>query len=180
MVVLLLAVAAVLVVGIAFVFVGDAVGKTEAMPDQIVIDATEAIEFCAEALPSSITAELSYDELRRLQRLHLEWVQAYHWSPSSQDATPIVFEQYDPLPYVLERAAVVGLITDEETAAAVIEAHTQYLVVSGALHIDNPEEVTADLAEAALLDSPDLPELEGPEREGAETEHTELEGTSDE
>ncbi len=160
MVVLILAIAVVLVVVIALIFVGDAVGKTEAMPDQIVIDATEAIEFCAEALPSSVTAELSYDELRRLHRLHLEWVQAYHWSPSSQDAIPIVFEQYDPLPYVLERAAVIGLKVSEETAAAIIEAHTNYLVVSGALHIDDPSEVSADLDQAALLDQPRRPELE--------------------
>lgn len=148
----ILALAAVAVTVIALVFVGDAVGKTSDLPDQIVVDATEAIEFCAEALPASITAELSYDELRRLIRLHMEWIQAYHWSPSSRDATPIVFEQFDPLAYVMERAAVIRLAVDEDTAAAVIQAHSDYLVVSGALHIDDPADVDADLDRFPMAD----------------------------
>ncbi len=151
MVYLFIAIALVLVIAVGLISVGDAVGKTQDTPDQIVVDAHEAIEFCAEALPSQVTAELSYDQLRRLIRLHLEWVQAFHWAPSSTDAMPIVFEQYDPLSYIMERAAVVDLDVDEDTAAAVITAHTDYLVVAGALHIDDPAEVSADLQALPLM-----------------------------
>ncbi len=157
MTIALLIVAGLLVLTVAFVAVGHAVGTTEAMPRQIVVDAHEAIEFCAEALPDRITASLSYDDLRRLIRLHLEWVQAYHWAPASIDATPIVFEQYDPLAYVMERCHVVGLEVSAEEAAAVIAAHSDYLRVAGALHIDDPVDVEADLAEFPLLDRPDSP-----------------------
>ncbi len=153
MVFVLIAVAAVLVLVLAFVFVGHAVGSTEAMPDQIVIDGHEAIEFCAEALPDAVTASLSYDDLRRLHRIHLEWIQAYHWAPASTDAAPIIFEQFDPLAYVMERCEVVGLDVDPEEAAAVIQAHSDYLQVVGALHIDDPVEVEADLARSPQLDA---------------------------
>ncbi len=152
MVIVLLVVAAVLVVAAAFVFVGHAVGSTEAMPAQIVIDGHEAIEFCAQALPDRVTASLSYDDLRRLHRFHLEWIQAYHWAPSSVDAAPVIFEQFDPLAYVLERCEVVGLEVDPDEVAAVIQAHSDYLQVVGALHLDDPVEVEADLALAPQLE----------------------------
>lgn len=190
MVILLLAAAAVLVVAAAFIFVGHAVGSTEAMPDQVVIDGHEAIEFCAQALPDTITASLSYDDLRRLLRLHLEWIQAYHWAPASADAPPIIFEQFDPLAYVMERCEVVGLDVDPEEAAAVIQAHSDYLQVIGALHIDDPVEVEADLARAPQLDpaadsslldtadgadapdDPDAPAPTGGDSTGPDSPHT--------
>lgn len=157
MAIAIIVVAALLVVAIAFYAVGHAVGETEDMPDQIVVDMHEAIEFCAEALPAHVTAELSYDELRRLLRLHLEWIQAYHWAPEGAEspaAGPIVFEQFDALPYVMERADVTGLQVSEEFAAAVIQAHSDYLQVAGAIHLDDPADVEQDLAELPLLADP--------------------------
>jgi hypothetical protein len=153
-VVLVLALAAVLIVVIGLYSVGHAVSTTEKMPDQIVIDVHEAIEFCAEALPGEVTATLSYDELRRLLRLHLEWIQAYHWAPGSEGPTPIVFEQFDALSYVMERVEVTGLEVSEDHAAAVIQAHSDYLQVMGAIHLDDPVDVERDLAELPLLDGP--------------------------
>jgi len=44
-----------------------------------------------------------------------------------------------------------------ELMAQLIEAHTDYLRVAGALHIDDPVDVEADLAEFPLLDRPDSP-----------------------
>ena len=150
----LLGLAAVLVIVIALVFVGDAVGKTSAMPDQIVLDVHEAINFCAEALPSDVTATMTFDELRRLLRLHLEWIQAYHWSPEGSSDGPILFEEFDALDYVMERADVTDLDVERDHAAAVIEAHSSYLQVMGAIHIEDPVDVQNDLAELPLLDAP--------------------------
>lgn len=164
MVIVLVVVAAVAVVVIGLLFVGWAVGKTSAMPDQIVIDAHEAIEFCAEALPVEITSQLTYDELRRLLRIHLEWIQAYHWTPEGDPSGPVVFEEHDALDYVVERADIVGLAVSREQAAAVIEAHDAYLQVAGALHIEAPELVERDLAELPELDgSTPRPALEDPD-----------------
>ncbi|MEM7274051.1 MAG: hypothetical protein AAF547_13285 [Actinomycetota bacterium] len=160
MTLLVIGVMALVVIAIGFYAVGHAVGTTEAMPAQIVIDAHEAIEFCAEALPGEVTATLSYDELRRLLRLHLEWIQAYHWAPASVDAGPIVFEQYDALDYVMERVEVTDLEVSRDHAAAVIQAHSDYLQVAGAIHLDDPVKVEEDLAELPLLDSPRNPALD--------------------
>ena len=151
----LLVVAGLAIVAVAFVAVGHAVGATESMPAQIVIDGHEAIEFCAQALPDRVTASLSYDDLRRLLRIHLEWIQAYHWAPSSSDAAPIIFEQFDPLSYVMERCESVGLDVTADEAAAVIQAHSDYLQVMGALHLDDPVDVEADLAMAPQLEGGD-------------------------
>lgn len=158
--VVVLIVTLLVVVVVAFIAVGHAVGSTEAMPRQIVVDSHEAIEFCAQALPDRITASLSYDDLRRLIRLHMEWLQAYHWAPDSSDATPIVFEQYDPLAYVMERCHAVDLEVSAEEAAAVIEAHSDYLRVIGALHIDDPVQVEADLAQFPLLEQSEIGEVD--------------------
>lgn len=151
MVVVLVVVAALVVVGIALLFVGWAVGKTSAMPDQIVIDAHEAIEFCAEALPVEITSQLTYDELRRVLRVHLEWIQAFHWAPEGDPTGPVVFEEHDALDYVMERAQLLRLPVTREQAAAVIEAHDAYLQVAGAIHLEAPELVERDLADLPPL-----------------------------
>ena len=65
-----------------------------------------------------------------------------------------MFEEFDALGYVMERADTIGLEVDPDHAAAVIEAHSSYLQVMGAIHIEDPVEVQADLAELPLLDTP--------------------------
>jgi len=155
----LLGLAVLLVIVVGLVFVGDAVGKTSAMPDQIVIDVHEAINFCAEALPSDVTATMTFDELRRLLRLHLEWIQAYHWSPEGSGEGPILFEEFDALDYVIERMAAIRLDVPRAHVAQVIDVHSSYLQVMGAIHLEDPVKVEADLAELPL--TVDLPELDG-------------------
>lgn len=145
------------VVLIGLVFVGSAVGKTAQMPAQIVIDSHEAIDFVGDAIPVEVSSVVSYDDVRRLIRLHMEWVQAYHWAPETDDGAPIVFEEFDPLDYVMERADLVGLAIERAHAAAVVEAHSSYLQFMGAIHLDDPVKVEADLAELPLLDTPYLP-----------------------
>jgi len=148
---LILVGAGLVVVVLALWATGHAVFTTAAMPDQIVVDVHEAIEFCAQALGDEHTAQLSYDDLRRLLRLHLEWIQAYHWSPASSDSAPIVFEQFDAISYIMERITVTGVEATEAQVAAVIQAHSDYLQVMGAIHIEDPVEVEADLSEMPLL-----------------------------
>ncbi|MCP4223639.1 MAG: hypothetical protein GY773_09885 [Actinomycetia bacterium] len=149
---LLVAAATLIVVIVALVFVGWAVGKTAEMPDQIVIDAEEGIEFCAEALPVEVTSVLTYDELRRLLRLHLEWVQVYHWAPATEGDGPALFEELDSVDYLVERADVVGLDVSRETIVAVIKAHSAYLQVMGAIHLEDPVIAERDLADLPMLD----------------------------
>ena len=159
MVLVALALVAILIVAIALYSVGHAVDATADMPDQIVVDVHDAIEFCAEALPNEVTATLSYDQLRRVLRLHLEWIQAYHWAPETLGPAPIVFEQFDALDYVMERVEVTDVEISREHAAAVIQAHSDFLQVMGAIHLDDPVKVEQDLAELPLLDGSTAIEL---------------------
>ncbi len=150
--ILLAATAAVVVIGL--VFVGSAVARTSKMPPQIIVDSHEAIDFVGDAVPVEVSSVLSYDDVRRLIRLHMEWVQAYHWAPENDSDGPVVFEEFDSLDYVMERADIVGLDVERKHAAAVIEAHSCYLQFMGAIHLDDPVQVEADLAQMPLLDSP--------------------------
>ena len=59
----------------------------------------------------------------------------------------------DAVGYVVERADVVGLDVTAEQVVAVIEAHSAYLQVAGAIHLDDPVAVEADLAELPLLEA---------------------------
>ena len=160
--VLILLATAMAVVMIGLVFVGSAVDQTSKMPAQIVVDTHEAIDFVADAIPIEVSSVLSYDDVRRLIRLHMEWVQAYHWAPENDSDGPVVFEEFDPLDYVMERADIVGLDVEREHAAAVVEAHSSYLQFMGAIHLDDPVDVKADLAEMPLLDAPYEPPQIGP------------------
>ena len=155
MVFLILGLGALVVIAIALVAVGGGVAKTAAMPDQVVYDVMESIDFCAEALPDEVTATLSYDDLRRTLRLHLEWIQAYHFTPDGDPAGPIVFNSDDALSYVMERAATTGLLISAENAKQVIEAHLAYFQFMGAVHIEDPELVTKDLMDFGILEAPD-------------------------
>lgn len=136
---------------IGLISVGHGVGRTRESPPTIVVDMHEGIEFCAQALPDDVTAVLSYDQLRHSLRLHLEWVQAHHYAPDTEDEAPIVFEEYDALDYFMERADITRLNISREHAARVIEAHSSYLQVMGAIHLEDPVKAQADLNEMPLL-----------------------------
>jgi hypothetical protein len=154
---LILGLGAVLVIAIALVAVGGGVAKTVRMPKQIVYDVQESIDFCAEALPDEVTATLSYDDLRRILRLHLEWIQAYHFTPEGDPEGPIVFNDDDALAYVMERAAVTRLPISADHARQVLDAHLAYFQFMGAVHVERPEIVRLDLAQLGLLDAGEEP-----------------------
>lgn len=159
---MILIVGAVIVVAIALVAVGGGVAKTAAMPDQVVYDVMESIDFCAEALPDEVTAILSYDDLRRALRLHLEWIQAHHFTPEGDPDGPLVFNDDDALAYVMERAAITQLPISADHARQVIGAHLAYFQFMGAVHIESPDLVNKDLAELGLVELTDAdttPEL---------------------
>ena len=167
----ILAVGLVVVVAIALVAVGGGVAKTASMPKQIVYEVQESIDFCAEALPDDVTATLSYDDLRRLLRLHLEWIQAYHFTPEGDPDGPLVFNNEDALAYVMERAAITRLPVSADHARQVLDAHLAYFQFMGAVHVEAPDVVRTDLEEMGLLEAggdtarPELDEPPTPEEQ---------------
>jgi hypothetical protein len=67
------AVGAVLVVAIAFVSVGAAVGRLETETAPAVYRLAEAVEYVADHLPDEVTARVSYDDVRIVLGWHLDW-----------------------------------------------------------------------------------------------------------
>ena len=70
---LIVAVGAVLVVAIAFVSVGIAVGRLETETAPAVYRLAEAVEYVADHLPDEVTARISYDDVRTVLGWHLDW-----------------------------------------------------------------------------------------------------------
>lgn len=70
---LIVAVGAVLVVTIAFVSVGAAVGRLEKETAPAVYRLAEAVEYVADRLPDEVTARISYDDVRMVLGWHLDW-----------------------------------------------------------------------------------------------------------
>ena len=136
----------ILVVWIALGVIDYTVTKTSRMPRQTIVDINESIEFCAEALPQETTSQISYDDLTKALRLHLEWIQAYHWSPSNSSEKPILFKAEDPVKYMIERADILELEITNEQLKDIANAHYEYLISKGALHIQPAGYSAIDLA----------------------------------
>lgn len=70
---LIAALGVVVVVAIAFVSVGAAVGRLEHETAPAVYRLAEAVEFVVERLPDEVTARVSYDDVRTVLAWHLDW-----------------------------------------------------------------------------------------------------------
>ncbi len=70
---LIVAAGAVLVVAIAFVSVGAAVGRLETETAPAVYRLAEAVEYVADHLPDEVTARISYGDVRTVLGWHLDW-----------------------------------------------------------------------------------------------------------
>lgn len=68
-----LAIGTVLVVGIAFVAVGQAVARTTRDRPPVVYEVDDATRWIADRLPDESTARLSYDDVSRILHWHLDW-----------------------------------------------------------------------------------------------------------
>jgi hypothetical protein len=131
-------VAAVLVVVIALVAVGREAFTMGAQPRQALFDLDEAVEFVAEHLPRSVTARLSYDEVRQLLAWHLEYLTARgvprtREAASSNGSDSVVIDEEEPVAYVLMRAEAAGVDADADDVVAVLDAETAYFTAIGAI-----------------------------------------------
>ncbi len=136
---------------ISWVTVGYAVRRVTTTPPQIVFDAQESIEYAAQALPDSITGDISYVELQKVLRLHLEWLQAFHWSPEGASKTPIVFDELEPIDYIKERAGAMDFHIDSEYLEPILKSHYDYLAAIGAIHTQDKSTTELDLRSAKEL-----------------------------
>ena len=127
---------ALLVIVIALLAVGGTVGRLGKEPARNVYEPNEAVEFVAQALPSEVTAELSYPELERILRLHHDFLHRQGVSRSGGDLPEIdgvqVVDPDEAVDYVVKRAKLVDFFPKPAYVRQAIDAQLAYFEAIGA------------------------------------------------
>jgi hypothetical protein len=133
-----------IVFAIAAVAVGRVTAGLSQSPERAVFDADESLEFVAEALASELTAELSYDEVRRILRLFHDHLHARGVATTAGEeaAGVAVIDPEAAADDIVRRAAHADITVDRTHALAVIEAQMAYFEAIGAVGdpVDGPLE----------------------------------------
>jgi hypothetical protein len=151
-------VALLLVVAIALVAVGGVVARLRVEPARQVFEQDEAVEFAAQALPDAITAELGYEDVRRLLRFHLDYLHELGVARSGGDLAlgpgVRVVDPKDAVDYVLRRAALVDFYPRRAEVEEVIASQLAYFEAIGAVaEVEGPD-LDALEAEQGTLGAP--------------------------
>lgn len=135
MVVALFVIAGVFVLTVALVAIGREAFTLGHQPQQAHFDLDEAVAFVADRLPDSVTARLSYDDVRSVLRWHIEYLRD-RGVPARRDLTrggPVVVEDDEGVAYVLMRAEADGLDVTDIEVAIVLEVELEYFGAIGAI-----------------------------------------------
>lgn len=138
----LVGLAVVAVVCIALVAVGRVTAQLAAAPPQARFDMAEAVEFVASAVPDEVSAQLSFDEVERLLRWHLDYLGSNDLTDGVRYAVGsglIVVADDETLVYLMGRADQVGWDVTRGQAAAVLTAENAYLESIGAIGTPVPD-----------------------------------------
>lgn len=134
----------VVVVVIALLAVGNITQRLAVEPRRQVFEGEEALSFVVEALPNRSTAALSYDDVERVIRLHLDYLHRAGLARSAGDegptSGPIVLNRSDGIDYIIEYAGYNEFDVTREQAGDVVDAHWAYFEAIGAIG----DEVTVD------------------------------------
>ena len=144
----------VLVAVVGLLALGSVTRRLAAEPGRGVFEGDEALAFVAEALPSWDTAELSYDEVARIMRLHLDVLHARGVARSGGDLDldggPVVLDPDTVVAEIVTRAGRVAFFPDPAHVADVVAAQLAYFEAIGVVDpVLEPE-----LADLADLDRP--------------------------
>ena len=134
----------VLVVVVALVAVQRVLLRLAVEPERNVFENDEAVEFVAQALPSAITAELSYEDLQRILRLHLDYLHREGVARSGGDLERgegvKILQIQDGVAYVVERGALVEFCPAPDHVRQIIEAQLAYFEAIGAVSaVEEPD-----------------------------------------
>jgi hypothetical protein len=137
MVVLYAVVAVAFVFAIAAVVIGREARRLDAEPARATFDLDEATLWVGNHLPFAVSAELSFDDVRRILEWNLEYLRAK--GLSSSDTSParvndaVVVAPEEVAGYVREQADRVGAQYSDDQVAAVLEAQFGYFDAIGAV-----------------------------------------------
>jgi hypothetical protein len=134
--IVLVIVAAVLVFAIAAVVIGREAKRLDALPPMPSFDVPSAVAHIGELLPYEISAQLSYEDVRRIVLLHLEDMRAYGIRDDRPTATrtlqPVVITEA-AVTEVVNQARVQGFDYPRAHVQAVLDAELGYLAAIGAV-----------------------------------------------
>ncbi|MDZ7678564.1 MAG: hypothetical protein U5K29_08420 [Acidimicrobiales bacterium] len=126
-----------IVFAIAAVAVGQVTSNLARTPERAVYEPEQSLDFVAEALPTDLTAELSYGDVSRVLRLFHDYLHSHGVATTAGDAVvespAAVIDPDTATDYVLERAALVGFAISRAAVDAVIEAQLAYFEAIGAV-----------------------------------------------
>jgi hypothetical protein len=109
-----------------------------------VFDNDEVVAFIAEALPSELTAVMSFEDVQRIQRLHLDYLHAVGLARSGgdlQDADVArLLEEDEATSWIVDRAWAVRVRLEPAQVGAVIDAQLAYFEAIGAIDGLTPDE----------------------------------------
>jgi hypothetical protein len=128
---------------IAAVVVGREARRLAGQPPRPTLDLNEAVQWVARHLPFDVSAELSYDDVRRIIDWHLEYLRIRGVSSngsSGRPQGPVVVGGAETVDYVLERAEAVGSPYTATQVHAVLEAQMAYLESIGAVGPAPPDQ----------------------------------------
>lgn len=139
MLVVFAAVGLVMVLVIAAVAIGRESQRLAAQSPRPVFDLGEALPWVAEQLPFEVSAQLSYDDVDRILRWHLEHLEQIdgdgpEGQPPGMPPAPFsVVGENEALEAVLARASSGGFDYTPIQVKAVLEANLEYLQLIGAM-----------------------------------------------
>ena len=119
-----------LVMAVAAGVIGREARRLDGLPPRAVFDLEEAVLWVAEHLPDDVTAELSYDEVRRLLDLsldHLRGLGVAGRTTGEPVEGEVVIDEADAVAAVLERATSDGMEVTPYQVQAVVAAQLAYL-----------------------------------------------------
>ena len=121
---------------IAAVSVGSVVAQQGVKARPAVYDIEKAVEFVAESLPSEVTAQVSYEEVRQVLEWHLEFLEAKGVASTHTDAELsedlIVVDDAEPIAWILGKADEGEVELTDEHVAAILLGQDRYFAHIGA------------------------------------------------
>lgn len=131
---------AVLVFVIASVVVGREARRLDAVAPRVIYEIDQAVEFVANALPTSTQARLTMEEVRALLLGHLNWLAERDLMPVDvtdrvQDIdAPVIVDETVLSAYLLREAENRGVqLLDDVDVVHVVDAHNAYFAAIGAV-----------------------------------------------
>jgi hypothetical protein len=131
-----------LVFAIAAVAIGRVTAGLAQSPERAVFDADQSLEFVAEALPAEVTAQLSYDEVRRVLRLFHDHLHARGVATTAGEESNevAVIDPETAADEIVRRASLAEITIERAHALAIIDAQIAYFEAIGVLGaaVDGP------------------------------------------